>query len=108
MAMTVIYRIIRGAQPSREDFLSDEESGKLPRDETREKLRRHRGFSIWLTERNARAIARRFPQLGSHIVEVRLPSGALLEPFDRTPDHNTAYGDSDDFLGQVVRVVSVR
>lgn len=107
-SVVLVYRVIKSAKERREDFLPDEASGKRPRDLSPEKLRRHTGFSVWTTEAKAHAIARRFTRLGSHIAEVRLPRGALLEPFEDMPDHQTAYGDPDAFVERVVRVVPVR
>ncbi|HEX9269112.1 MAG TPA: hypothetical protein VF998_04640, partial [Candidatus Limnocylindria bacterium] len=103
----LVYRVIKGDRARREDFLSDEASGKRPRDLTPEKLRRHKGFSIWRVEAKARRIAQRFQRLGTHIAEVRLPAGATLEPFPDEPDHQTIYGDPDAFVERVERVVPV-
>ena len=104
----VVYRIVQGAEATLEDFLSDEQRGKRPRDLTPEKWRRHTGRSVWLTEDNAHALAARFPQIGSYVAEVRLPPDATLEPFEKTPDHNTVYADPNALLDRVVRIVPVR
>ncbi len=102
-----VYRVIKAPHAMLEDFFSDRASGKRPRDLSPEALRRHEGFSVWNSEEHAHAIARRFPRLGSHIAELELPQGARLEPFQDTPDHQTAYGDPDAFLASVVRIVPV-
>lgn len=102
-----VFRVIREPDASRADFLSDRTRGKHPRDVSPEALRRHEGFSVWTSEERARAIAQRFPRLGTHIAELELPEGARLEPFRDTPDHQTAYGDPDAFLASVVQIVRV-
>ena len=79
-----VFRVLKGAQAVRDDFLSDEARRKRPRDTSSEALTRHRGFSVWRTEAHARAVARRFPKLGTHIAEVELPIGATLLPFPDT------------------------
>ena len=102
-----VFRVLKGAQAVRDDFLSDEARRKRPRDTSSEALTRHRGFSVWRTEAHARAVARRFPKLGTHIAEVELPIGATLLPFPDASDHQTAFGDPDAYARVVVRIVPV-
>lgn len=102
-----VYRVIKSAQAMREDFLSDGARGKRVRDASTDALIRRQGFSAWLTEEHARAVATRFPSLGTHIAEVELPIGATLLPFRDTPSHQTAFGDPAAFVQAVVRIVPV-
>jgi hypothetical protein len=108
MAMPVhVFRVLKGAQAARDDFLSDEARRKRPRDVSADGLGRHRGFSVWRTEEQARTVARRFPRLGTHVAEVELPLDARLLPFPEAPGHQTAFGDPDAFVRGVVRIVPV-
>ena len=91
--------------PTPEDFRSDRERGKQPRDDSSDALRRHEGFSVWLDLSHARAVARRFPRMGRFIAEVELPADTRIEPFADVFDHQTAYGDPEAFVRAVVRVV---
>ncbi len=102
-----VFRVLKGQQADRDDFLSDEARKKRPRETSPEGLARHHGFSVWRTEEHARAVARRFPRLGTYIAEVDLPVDATLLPFRDTPDHLTAFGDPDAFVHAVVRIVPV-
>ncbi len=102
-----VFRVLRGAHALRHDFLSDEARRKRPRDVSSDGLMRHRGFSVWRTEEQARTMARRFPRLGTHIAEVEVPMDARLLPFPYMPDHLTAFGEPDGFVRAVVRIVAV-
>jgi hypothetical protein len=102
-----VFPVLKGAQATRADFLSDAARGKRARGPSSEALTRHQDFSVWRTEEHARAVARRFPRLSAHIAEVDLPVGATLLPFGDTPDHLTAFGDPNTFVQTVVRVVPV-
>jgi len=102
-----VFRVLRGAQATRDDFLSDAARRKRPRGTASQVLIRHQGFSVWRTEEQARAVARRFLRLGTHIAEVDLPDGATVLPFRETADHLTAFGDPDAFVHAVVRIVPV-
>jgi hypothetical protein len=100
-----VYRIVRGKEATRADFLSDEARGRHLRDRSEGGRRRHRGFSVWTTEDHARRAARRFPRLGAYIAVVDVPEDALLESSRDVPEHLTAYGDPDAFVRSVVAVV---
>lgn len=82
-----IYRVIKGAQAIRDDFLSDGARRKRVRHTATDALIRRQGFSAWLTD--------------------ELPIGATLLPFPDTPGHQTAFGDPDAFVQAVVRIVPV-
>ncbi len=104
----MVYRVIRGPVAVREDFLSDRVRGKRPWDDTSESTRRNEGFSVWASPEGAAAISRRFGhRLGRFVAEVQVPPGTRLEPFAAVPDHLTAHGDPDAFVGSVLRVVLV-
>ena len=102
-----VVRVLKGAKAVRDDFLSDEARGKRIRDASPNAILRSRGFSVWRTEGQARTIAKRFPKLGTHIAEVQLPLGARLLPFPDAADHQTAFGDPDDYLRAIVHIVPV-
>lgn len=105
-----VYRLIAGPRPAREDFLSDRESGKKPRNVSPEMLRRHQGFSVWMTREGAIAAARRYAALRRQhpfVAEIDLPDGTRVEPFAETPDHLTAYGDAAAFVRSTVTVEPV-
>jgi hypothetical protein len=102
-----VFRVLKGARAVRDDFLSDGARRKRVRHTSTDALIRRQGFSAWLTEEQARAVATRFPSLGTHIAEVELPIGATLLPFPDVPGHQTAFGDADAFVQAVVRIVPV-
>lgn len=67
--MATFYRILRGSEPTRDDFLADKDSGK-PRRVTPETAHLLDGFSVYDSEAQARRTARRFPLLGTHIADL--------------------------------------
>lgn len=103
----VVYRVARGPEVTRADFLSDEEARRRYRRElTPEVIRRRKGFSVWLSFEGAAAIARRYGQyFGYYVATVQLPEDARLESFSDSEDHMTAYGDPDAFARSVVAIV---
>lgn len=79
----------QGPVPTRADFLSDKARRRRPRDLSEEGLRRHEGFSVWVSEDDAKRTARRFPALGAYIAAVEIPEegssshGSTRQPIRR-------------------------
>ena len=107
--MPYYYRIIRGPYLGREQFLSDREAG-IPRPDNPELVTRWKRFSVFATEAQARRMIRKRPNLGDHLAELRIRPDANVR-VERTgrnsPGHHTVYGDADELLLLVQRVIPV-
>lgn len=103
----VVYRIVRHDPPTREDFLPPSLAGPVGERTRAVDPRLLTGISTFRTERQATAVARRYPALGSFIAEVRLPTGARSERTLRRRGHFTVWGDPDELLDGVQRVTAV-
>ncbi len=102
------YRTIKGATPTRADFLSDEARGVDPPDNPA--FRRYwQGLSVFDTLAHARALAQRYRRQGDYIAEVTIEPGAgiLMERWGRNPGHHTLWGDPDALLARVTDVQPV-
>jgi hypothetical protein len=103
------YRIIRGPHLRREQFLSDREAG-IPRPDNPELIARWEGFSVFATEAQARRMIRKRPNLGDHLAELDIgpDANARVKRTGRnSPGHHTVYGDPDELLLLVQRVIPV-
>lgn len=101
-----MYRIVHSESAQATDFLSDRRAGRPLRDPSSEGLRRWEGFSVRDDPERAEAVARRYPQLGRYLAVVEVADAVRLEE-SRRRGHYTAYGDPQQFLGAVVRVMPV-
>ena len=110
--MPLFYRILRGPEPTREDFLPDKDSGK-PRQVTPDNAHLLEGFSAYDGEAAARRTARRFPRLGMYLAEmlITVESGILCEQtLNEGPPgrrHYTLKGTPEAALATVQRVLPV-
>lgn len=102
-----VYRIIRHDPPTREDFLPPSLAGAVGERTRTIDPRLFTGISTFRTARQAAAVARRYPGLGSFIAEVRLPPGVRSERTLRRRGHFTVWGDPDELLDGVQRVIGV-
>jgi hypothetical protein len=108
LAIRRFYRTIKGPEPTRDDFLSDEMRGNDP-PRSPDKMKYWQGFSAFDSWDNARAVARRFRSQGDHIAEVTIPAyGAITyERWGRNAGHHTIWGDPDDLLVRVTAIQPV-
>jgi hypothetical protein len=107
-AVRRFYRTIKGPNPTRDDFLSDQARGNDP-PAAPGKRRYWQGLSAFDSWENARAVARRVRSQGDHIAEVTIPaSGAITyERWGRNPGHHTIWGDPDDLMARVTAIQPV-
>src|SRR5690348_8507679 len=84
------YRTIKAAQPTRDDFLSDEAAGGPP-PRNLDKVRYWRGFSVFDTLERAQAIAQKNRAQGNAIAEMTIPVDGPIkyEGWGRNPGHHT-------------------
>ena len=108
-SMRTLYRITRTSPPTEEDFWSHAQRGIRPYSDDPEVLRCWTGVSFHDSFRSAVRKARRVPNLGQFIAEIRLPVGGVfrIEKTMNDPSHFTIWGDAADLLATVVRVARV-
>jgi hypothetical protein len=109
MADRTFWRIVRTNPPTRQDFLSHAARGLPVRSQSPEVIRQSEGVSAFTTEAQARRQARRYPQLGRWLAELRTGDTDELT-VERSPGgagHHTIWGDADLLLERVVRVKGV-
>lgn len=89
------------------DFTSNQALGRPLRRDTAESRRLWSGLSVFDTEVGARAMATRFPSLGSFIAVLRIRPGATLrlERTTATQGHYTLWGDPADLLACIIDVL---
>lgn len=95
------YRVVKAAEPARDDFFSWVEKGKaIPDGTPPDEIPRYQAVSVHITRMGAEAKARRWPRLGSYVVSIDLPEGEQLwweqTGSDRT--HYSIHGSSADEL----------
>lgn len=107
------YRIVRRDRPTRRDFLSNRAKRGEPRPDLPERLQvLWDGLSVHDSLEQARRQAREAPWLGTQIAVIVVPEGAdgsirWERTIPNNPGHHTLWGDPDDLLGCVERVVPV-
>lgn len=99
-------RLVSGATPSREDFLSHEARGIPPRKADARSADLNRGVSLLDTIERARELRALFPRLGVYVARMEIPSGVRIEP-TRWQGHYTAWADPGDLLGWVIEVIPI-
>jgi hypothetical protein len=105
------FRIVKTTPPTRRDFASNQEKRGDPRPHLPQHLRRlWNGLSIHATEAQSRRQARENPWLGRYIAELQIPDHPLRPMrWERTvpsnEGHYTLWGDADELLNYVTRVV---
>jgi hypothetical protein len=102
------YRTIKGVQPTRDDFLSDEAAGGPP-PRNLDKVRYWHGFSVFDTLERARAIARKNRHQGRTIAEMTISADGPIkyERWGRNPGHHTVWGHPDICLAHVTNIYPV-
>lgn len=108
MADQVLYRIVRTDPPTSADFLSNQARGLAPR---RAELRDRAlwsGLSVYDRQDAARAIALRFPKLGSYIATLQVSDDSTIR-YRKTlgENHYTIWGEPAVLLASVVEVAPV-
>lgn len=112
MARTV-YRIVKADPPTRRDFSSNRAKRGDPRPDLPPALRRlWDGISVHDAEARSRRQAAETPWTGSFVAELRIPDRTRTPVrWERTvpgnEGHHTLWGDPDELLSFVVRVVQV-
>jgi hypothetical protein len=102
------FRIVRMAQASEHDFLSDKAKGLPPRNNEPLTLHVWDGISVYRTFGQARRKALDYPFLGNFIAELRIDRDVDIQvekTFGR--GHHTLWGAPGILLTCVVRVTSV-
>lgn len=106
-----LYRIVLHNPPGLEDMLSHRARGIAPRQRDTETLRLMDGISLYNTLQQARNQAAGHPWQGQgFIAELRIPNDAPVQ-IERTTSsrgHYTLWGNPDDILGYVSRVLPIR
>lgn len=100
------YRVVATNPPTRSDFLSHRDLGVPLRDPNDREL--WEGVSVQATEQQARRRAR-LPGFGPYIAEIVVPDGGTISwrRTGRQAGHHTLWGDPDELLLRVSRVISV-
>lgn len=104
MART-LYRIVKRNPPTREDFLSYEALGKVPRRPLPPELAQAwSGVSTYDDKHVARAYARQRTHLGQFIATLEIEDGAPIRVEQTGSDtaHCDLWGDPDEMLARVV------
>jgi hypothetical protein len=103
------YRIVRKNPPTADDFTSNAAKGRPLRDPSPETRRLWDGLSVNATEAQARRRARQYPVLGAYIAVLEIPvaSSVRVERTTGVPGHHTMWGEPEELLRFVVRVVAV-
>jgi hypothetical protein len=101
----VLYRNIKGPDPTLIDFTSQAAQGTPPSSADPEILRLWDGISCWATEAQARRIARRYPKQGAYIAVLQIPDDTATR-IERTrgPGHHTLRGDPAEIMTCVIAV----
>ena len=97
------YRIVHGAQPTVDDFTSNFSKGRPPRRSEIADPVEYRSISVYARFADALAVQRLFPQLGTHIAELKLgdadPEIAITKTLeDPTDSHHNLQGEPEAFL----------
>ncbi len=109
----VFFRIVKTDPPRRRDFLSNQGKRGVPRPDLPRALRRlWDGLSVHETEEQSRRQAHENPWLGAFVAELRIPDRtSAVVHWERTVPaneaHQTLWGDPDELLRYVVRVVPI-
>ena len=98
------FHLVRGAKPTREDFLSHQARGIPPRRADAARADLNRGVSLLDTLERASHLRGLFPRLGWHAAKLEIPAGVRVEA-TLWEGHYTVWADPDDLLGWVVEVV---
>jgi hypothetical protein len=108
-AVRTFYRLIPTERPTVDDFRSDKDLGEPPPRGDPELVRMWQGISVNNTETQARNKGRDLPWLGGYIAVLEIPAGGTItyRRTGRGRGHYTVWGDPNDLLRCVVRVVPV-
>jgi hypothetical protein len=104
----VLYRIVQDNPPRRVDMLSYQALGIVPDTDDPELLRISTGISLYNTLQQARNQMRRLPAARrGFIAELHLPANSpvTIERTGSQRGHHTLWGNADDILNYVVRVI---
>ena len=103
----VLYRVVSSLSPTADDFRSFEALGRPCLDPAMS--REWSGVSHRDSFERAAQLARRVPNLGGYIAELRIPDDSVLtyERTTRAPGHWTVWGDSEQMRACVVSVTAV-
>lgn len=103
------FRIVRSDPPTEEDFLSPQALAVPLWDPDPEKLRMAEGVSVFNTEIQARNKARAYPRKGRFLALLLIEEDGPIT-FERTGrdrGHHTLWGDPQEMLRRVERVIEV-
>ena len=107
------YRIVKANPPTRRDFLSNRAGRGEPRPDLPSPLQRlWDGISVHDTLADSLRQVQEHPRLGGYIAELEAPKpGGQSVRWERTiannAGHFTLWGDPDELLGCVVRIIPV-
>jgi hypothetical protein len=107
--VVTFFRIVANP-PTEADFTSGEVHGLPPPGDDPETLRVWNGVSAFATLAQAKAKARQYPFLGTHIAELRMPDVGPIRyerTLRRSRGHHTLWGDPEVLLAAVAGVVPV-
>jgi hypothetical protein len=109
IAVATLYRIVKSDPPTERDFLSFKALGRPLLRGTPSQRRSWEGVSVTSTLEAARALAARAPSLGRFIAVLELDEDGPIRfaPIGRAPEHYDLWGEPEEILATVVRVVPV-
>jgi hypothetical protein len=102
-----LYRIVKSNPPTVGDFLSYKALGRPLLRDTPSHRRSWEGISVTSTLEAARALAARAPGLGQFIAVLELDENGPIQfaQTGRAPEHYDVWGEPEQILATVVRVV---
>jgi hypothetical protein len=101
-----LYHVVKSPRPTEDDFKSQKDRG-IPLRDPRFR-REYEGVSCCDTAATAKQLAETFKLLGQYIAQIDIPDASALT-YEPTlwPGHWTIWGDGQEMLRYVVRVLHV-
>lgn len=107
--VTILYRIVQRNPPTQADMLSYQALGIVPDTDDLTVLRLASGISLYNTLQQAHNQMRRLPPgRRGFIAELHIPNDSplVIERTGKQRGHHTLWGNPDDILKHVARVIS--
>jgi hypothetical protein len=101
-----VFRLLEGAEPSIQDFVTDEQSEKTENLARSGSMAIYRGISVRRTLPQARRVARQLRRGFVAELELTWRDGDAIARTFKTPGHHTLWGHPDLLLSRVVDIHS--
>jgi len=105
----LFFRIVASNPPTLDDFVSNEAQGRQLRNPSPNAARRWAGLSVFVTEEQARRMARLRRRLGRFIAAIEISESEQIrwEHTTGAPGHHTLWGEPAELARRVRSVVPV-